>query len=84
MQIDEEGIIEAGKKYYLRNKKEIEEKYIGKFIAIVNEEIVDTDQDFSELSKRIYKKYGYKTIFMTFVSKKDQFIKAPSPRVVCK
>ena len=80
--IDENDIIEAGKKYYLRNKKEIEKNYTGKFIAIIDDKIVDFSKDFSELSKKVYKKYGYKTIFMTFVSKKEEIIKAQSPKVI--
>jgi hypothetical protein len=80
--INEDSIIEASKKYYLKNKKEIEKNYIGKFIAIIDARIVDVDKDFSELSKKVYKRYGYKTIFMTYVSEKDQIVKAPSPRVL--
>ncbi len=80
--INEDSIIETGKKYYLKNKKEIEKNYMGKFIAIIDDKVVDFSEDFSELSKKVYKKYGYKTIFMTYVSEKDQIIKAPSPRVL--
>ena len=80
--INEDSIIEAGKKYYLKNKKEIEKNYIGKFIAIIDDKVADFSEDFSKLSKKVYKKYGYKTIFMTYVSEKDQIIKAPSTRVL--
>jgi len=80
--IDEDQEILIGKDYYLKNKKEIEKNYLGKYIAIIDNKVVDSSDDFSILSKRVYKKYGYKTIFMTYIGKKEPVVKAPSPRVV--
>jgi len=79
--IDEDLIILMDKNYFLKNKKEIEKNYLGKYVAIIDSKVVDFSEDFSELSKKVYKKYGYKTIFMTYVSKKEPVVKAPSPRV---
>ena len=82
MIINEDIAILMGRDYFLKNKKEIEKNYLGKYIAIIDNKVVDFSEDFSELSKQVYKKYGYKTIFMTYVSKEEPFVKAPFPRVV--
>jgi len=80
--IDEDLIILMAKEYYQKNKKEIEKNYLGKYIAIIDNKVVAFNDDFSELSKQVYRKYGFKTIFMTYVSKKEPIIKAPFPKVV--
>ena len=75
------SILEVAKKYYVEHKEILLEKYKGKYIAILNNKIVGSDKDFSKLAKRVYKKYGYQTIYMPFVGGKDRIVRIPSPRV---
>lgn len=54
---------------YLKKKDELVAKYNGKYIALVNGEVKDSDDTFSDLAKRVYSKFGYREIFMTLVTK---------------
>lgn len=74
-------VLESAKKYYTEHKKSLLKKYKGKYIAILNNKIVGSDKDFSELAERIYKKFGYQTIFMPFVMEQERVIRIPSPRI---
>ena len=78
---DDKTIIESGKKYFEANKKELLTKYEDKYIAILNNKIVGSDKDFSKLAERIYKKFGYQTIYIPFVSEQKRIVKIPSPRI---
>ena len=74
-------IFEMSKEYYKENKNELFKKYEGKHIAIINNKVVGSDKDFSKLAQRIYKKYGYQTIYMPFAEEKEEIVKIPSPSV---
>lgn len=72
-------IFEISKEYYKENKNELLKKYEGKHIAIIGKEVVDSDKDFPELIKRVYKIYGYENIFMPYVDKQENIAIVPSP-----
>jgi len=74
-------IIELAKRFYLDHKDILLKKYKGKYIAILNNKVIGLDRDFSKLAQRIYKKYGYQTIYMPFVDTKEKVVKIPSPRI---
>ena len=78
---DDKTILELGKKYFEANKKNLLKKYQNKYIAILNDKIVGSDKDFSKLAERVYKKFGYQTIYMPFVSTQKRIVKIPSPRI---
>ena len=78
---DDKTVIELGKKYFQANKKNLLEKYQNKYIAILNNKVVGFDKDFSKLADRVYKKFGYQTIYMPFVSEQKRIVKIPSPRI---
>ncbi|GEM_PF-1919196 len=77
----EEEILRLAKRYYEENKETLLEKYKGKYIAIHNNKVIGSDKDFSKLAQRVYKKYGYQTIYMPFVDAKEKVVKIPSPRI---
>ncbi|MBI5144056.1 MAG: hypothetical protein HZA30_03190 [Candidatus Omnitrophica bacterium] len=77
---DHEILIMA-KKYYEENRETLLKKYRDKFIAIFNNEVVDSDKNFSKLASRVYKKFGYQTIYMPFITAKEKIVKIPSPRI---
>ncbi len=74
-------ILELAKKFYLNHKETLLNKYNGKYIAIINNKVVGYNRDFSRLAQKVYKKYGYQTIFMPFVESEERVVKIPSPRI---
>lgn len=77
----EEEILRLAKRYCEENKEALLKKYKGKYIAILNNKLIGSDKDFSKLAQRVYKKYGYQTIYMPFVNTEERVVKIPSPRV---
>ena len=74
-------ILEMAKKFYLDQKEKLLKKYNGKYIAILNNKVIGSNKDFSNLAQKVYAKYGYQTIYMPFVDVKGKVVKIPSPRV---
>jgi hypothetical protein len=74
--------LEIDKKNYLEQKEKYIDKYEGKYIALINGKVEDSDTRFSEVAKRIYHKFGYKEIFITFVSSKPQRSHRISPKFI--
>lgn len=74
-------ILNAAKKYYVEHKETLLKKYKDKYIAILNNKIISSDKAFSKLAQRVYKKYGYQTIYMPFVEKKEKIVRIPSPKI---
>ena len=74
------NVLELAKKYYDEHKESLLRKYKGKYVAIFNNKVVGSDKDFSKLAHRIYKKYGYQTIYMPFVEAEKKIVRVPSPQ----
>lgn len=66
-------------KFFEANKEEFLEEYENKFIAIINNKIVDFDEDFSALAERVFGKYGYKDVYIPKVTRETQVFKIPTP-----
>lgn len=56
-------------------------EYEGKYIAILNGKVIDADEDFSRLAERVYRREGYKDIFMPLVERRPTVLSIPSPQV---
>ena len=56
-----------------------DEKYAGKYVAIVGGEVKDVDSDERELVRRIYKNVGYVPMSMGRVERKKRRIEFSSP-----
>lgn len=78
---EEVGLFEKSVQFYRANHKALLEKYEGCFIAILEERVVDSDEDFSELARRVYGRIGYRDIFMPKVERESRLIHLPSPRL---
>jgi len=74
-------IFELAKRYYLNNKGRLLKAYKGKYIAILNNKVIGSDKDFSRLAQRVYRKFGYQTIYMPLVEKKEEVVRIPAPRI---
>lgn len=80
-EVNDVKVLELGKRYFEHNKETLLKKHRNKYIAIFNNKVVGFDKDFSRLAERIYKKFGYQTIYMPFVSEQKKIVKIPSPRI---
>jgi len=70
---------EEGKAYFERNKKTLVRHYEGKYIAIWENKVLDSDTNFSSLAERVYEKLGYVSIYMPFVTSKRRTLRFESP-----
>ncbi len=75
------NVLELAQKYYEEHEEVLLRKYEGRYIAVLNNKVIGSGKDFSKLAQRVYKKYGYQTIYMPFVGAKKKIVKIPSPRI---
>lgn len=71
---------EKGKAYYERNKERLTRQFEGKYIAIWENDVLDSDTSFSSLAQRVYEKLGYVSIYMPFVTSKRRVMRFESPK----
>lgn len=60
----EEAKIEAEKQQFLRQHLQLKQTYLGQFIAMHRGQVIDHDQDFETLHRRIRQKYGREAILI--------------------
>jgi hypothetical protein len=77
----DEDIIQREMKVYEQNKAEYLTKFEGKYIAMLNGAVLDSDPDFSKLATRVYKKSGYQAIYMPLVTRREKPYKISSPKL---
>jgi len=70
---------EEGKAYYEKNKEPLIRRFEGQYIAIWENNVLDNDISFSSLALRAYKKLGYVSIYMPFVTSKQRVLRFESP-----
>lgn len=73
--------LERERDAFLRLKPKLLEKYEGKWVAILNGEVIDFGENGSELAGKVYQKYGYRPIYIDKVERKPKIFKIPSPKV---
>ena len=78
--LTDEAIIRKEMKAYNEKKEEYLKKYEGKYIALLNGMLLDTDVSISDLATRVYDKVGYRAIFMTLVTRRTKPYRVSSPR----
>jgi len=64
-----------------RIKPELLRTHKGKQVAILNGQLVDSDEDKRTLAKRVYARYGYRPILMTEVRETPRVYTIDSPEV---
>ena len=80
-QAEQERIIMQEQAAFERMKPELLKTHKGKWVAIHNGELVDSDDDDKTLAKRVYGKFGYRTILMTQVTETPQVYTFDSPEL---
>jgi len=78
--LTDEAIIRREMKWYEEKKEDYLKNYEGKYIALLNGELLDSDVAISELAKRVYEKYGYIAIFIPLVTRRTKPYRISSPR----
>ena len=69
-------------RYFEANKEGLLRQYEGKFVAILHDEVVDSDEDFEALGERIIKKFGSRDILVRRVTKEPEVIYISTPFLV--
>ena len=81
--MDEERLTEIIKnhnksfKWFHDNLQKIQESYSGKFVAILNEKIIESDEERGKIFQKLKQKYNSKEIgeiFVDFVNPKGYFL----------
>lgn len=78
--LSDDQIIEIEKKMFDIKKEEYLPDFEGKYIALENGKLLDSDIDFSALAKRVYEQHGYRPIFMPLVTKDERKYRIRSPK----
>jgi hypothetical protein len=64
--------------FFQEHHKRLLKEYEGKYIAILQDQVVDADENFSALAERVYTRYGYGPIYMPRVERKAIKVSIPS------
>lgn len=67
---------------FLRLKPKLLETHRGLWVAIVGEQVVDSDTDSRTLAKRVYDRFGYIPAYIQLVSEEMPSVELPSPEKV--
>lgn len=81
-QTEQQRILERERAVFERLKPELLKTHAGKWVAIVDGELVDSDDDEDALVQRVYAKYGYRTILVEEVREMPRIYEFSSPEVV--
>jgi hypothetical protein len=73
--------LDAEVRWFERNRKQIERRYAGQFVAIVEQRVVDHDQTFEALAERIFKMRGPRDTFMPKVTAGPRSVRLRSPQL---
>ena len=63
------------------NKRRFLAEYEGKYIALVNGKVLDSDKDFNTLAKKVFGKYDYRPIYMPFVTREKRKFRIATPKI---
>lgn len=69
-------------RYFEAHKEELLRQYEGKFVAILHNEVVDSDEDFEALGERVIKRFGVRAMLVTEVTREPEIIYIPTPFLV--
>ncbi len=75
----EKELLESWDRYLEEHWDELEAKYKGKYVAIWEGIVYDSDADLAALAKRVYLTLGYRPIFMPYIGKRRSVAEFFSP-----
>lgn len=65
--------------WFEANRTRLARRYRNEYVAIVNRKVVDHDRDFGALARRVYAKYGVRSIAMPKVTPEERVVSIPTP-----
>ena len=68
--------------YYAANKEKLLEQYESKFVAILHNEVIDSDVYFEALEERIIKRFGSRDLLVRRVTREPEIISITTPFLV--
>jgi hypothetical protein len=68
--------------WYERERTNLLERYEGRHLAVVDQEVVDDDADLEALASRVAERYGMRSVFMPLCGSEERVIDVRSPRRV--
>ena len=74
--------LERERAAFLRLKDQLIRTHHGQFVAILNGEVIDADEDDRALTRRVYAKHGYIPIYIDRVVKESPVRRILSPKKV--
>ena len=70
---------ERARQAFERMRSELVKTHKGRFVAILNNQVVDTDSEIGTLARRVYAKFGYRSIYMQKVTEQPRVARIFSP-----
>ncbi len=69
IELSEKELLDFWDRYLEEHWDELEDKYKGKYVAIWQDTVYDSDIDLAALAERVYSTLGYHPIFMPYIGK---------------
>ncbi|GIL14955.1 MAG: hypothetical protein BroJett039_01280 [Chloroflexota bacterium] len=79
---EQERIFKREQAAFIRMQPELLKTHRGKFVAIHNERLVDSDADEFALANRVYDRFGYRTLLIMPVTERPRIVHIRSPKRV--
>jgi hypothetical protein len=75
----ESELLESWDQYLKEHWEELVEQYNGKYVAIYENTVYDSDIDLATLANRVYSNLGYRPIFMPYIGEREGVAEFLSP-----
>jgi len=63
--------------WFEANRLRLERKYAGRYIAIIDQRVVDHDAEFDALAGRIFERFGVRSVCMPKVGRQELRVRSP-------
>lgn len=78
-QLSEDELLDYWDRYLEEHWDDLVVQYKGKYVAIWNNDVYDSDEDLAALAERVYAALGYRPIFMPYIGKQRRVAEFFSP-----
>ena len=65
-------LLDSWEKYLEEHWDDLVAQQKGKYVAIWNNDVYDSDEDLAALAERVYATLGYRPIFMPYIGDREQ------------
>jgi len=66
--------------WYAEHRETLLDRYLGEYVAIVDETVIDHDREFMALASRVFARLGNRAIYMPRVQHDEPIVRVRSPR----